>query len=341
MVRTVPGRTDRVVVVGAGLAGLATALRLRGAGREVTVVERGRRPRRPRRPRRAARATPSTPGRRSSPPRRCVADTLAAVGEKLEDRLTLVPLETTYRAQYADGIAPGRARRPRRLRRRGRAPCAARPRPTALRRYLADLAELYRLQLAHLHRPQPRLPAGPARPRAGGPRPPRRVRPAVPARRAVLRRRPAAPAVQLPGALRRGLAVPGDRRLRRHRPARHRRRRLAPDGRHRRRARRAGRRRRRRRRRLPLRRRRRPGWRRRDGGSPRCGWPTATGSPPTPSSSPPTSPGSSCPGLRAAAPPGYSPSCVALHVGVRAELPGQAHHTISFGALLAAGSSTS
>jgi phytoene desaturase len=27
----------------------------------------------------------------------------------------------------------------------------------------------------------------------------------------------------------------------------------------------------------------------------------------------------------------YSPSCVALHVGVRAELPGQAHHTISFG----------
>jgi phytoene desaturase len=28
----------------------------------------------------------------------------------------------------------------------------------------------------------------------------------------------------------------------------------------------------------------------------------------------------------------YSPSCVALHLGVRAELAGQAHHTISFGA---------
>ena len=27
----------------------------------------------------------------------------------------------------------------------------------------------------------------------------------------------------------------------------------------------------------------------------------------------------------------YSPSCVALHLGVRDELPGQAHHTISFG----------
>ena len=38
--RTVPGRTDRVVIVGAGLAGLSAALRLRGAGREVTVVER-------------------------------------------------------------------------------------------------------------------------------------------------------------------------------------------------------------------------------------------------------------------------------------------------------------
>ena len=38
--RTVPGRTDRVVVVGAGLAGLSAALHLAGAGRAVTVVER-------------------------------------------------------------------------------------------------------------------------------------------------------------------------------------------------------------------------------------------------------------------------------------------------------------
>ena len=38
--KTVPGKTDRVVIVGAGLAGLSAALRLTGAGREVTVLER-------------------------------------------------------------------------------------------------------------------------------------------------------------------------------------------------------------------------------------------------------------------------------------------------------------
>jgi len=38
--RTVSGRTDHVVVVGAGLGGLSTALRLAGAGRSVTVLER-------------------------------------------------------------------------------------------------------------------------------------------------------------------------------------------------------------------------------------------------------------------------------------------------------------
>jgi phytoene desaturase len=37
------------------------------------------------------------------------------------------------------------------------------------------------------------------------------------------------------------------------------------------------------------------------------------------------------PGLRGPRRPVYSPSCVALHLGVRHDLPGQAHHTISFG----------
>ena len=39
-----PGRTDHVVVVGAGLAGLSTALHLLGAGRRVTVLERAGHP---------------------------------------------------------------------------------------------------------------------------------------------------------------------------------------------------------------------------------------------------------------------------------------------------------
>ena len=39
--RIVGGRSDHVVVVGAGLAGLSAALHLAGRGRAVTVVERG------------------------------------------------------------------------------------------------------------------------------------------------------------------------------------------------------------------------------------------------------------------------------------------------------------
>jgi len=42
--RTVAGKTERVVVVGAGLAGLSAALHLAGRGRKVTVVERGAHP---------------------------------------------------------------------------------------------------------------------------------------------------------------------------------------------------------------------------------------------------------------------------------------------------------
>nr|ANY57924.1 phytoene dehydrogenase [uncultured bacterium] len=130
--RTVPGATDRVVVIGAGLAGLATALRLRGAGREVTVVERD------------GYVLDTGPSVFTAP--ELVADTLAAVGERLEDRLTLVPLETTYRAQFADGShldvhadVDAFAAEVEAL--------AGPAEAAALRRYLADLAELYRLQL--------------------------------------------------------------------------------------------------------------------------------------------------------------------------------------------------
>ncbi|MBJ7386348.1 MAG: FAD-dependent oxidoreductase, partial [Mycolicibacterium sp.] len=42
--RTVGGGSGRVVVVGAGLAGLSAALHLAGRGRAVSVVERGSHP---------------------------------------------------------------------------------------------------------------------------------------------------------------------------------------------------------------------------------------------------------------------------------------------------------
>src|SRR4051812_18787569 len=144
-VRTVPGRTDRIVVVGAGLAGLAAALRLRGAGREVTVVERGGGP-----GGRAGRvvergyALDTGPSVLTAP--ELLADTLAAVGDKLADRLTLVPLETTYRARFADGSHLDVHADPDAFAAEVAALCGP-AEADALRRYLADLATLYRLQL--------------------------------------------------------------------------------------------------------------------------------------------------------------------------------------------------
>jgi phytoene desaturase len=145
-VRTVPGRTDRVVVVGAGLAGLAAALRLRGAGREVTVVERAPGPGgRAGRVERAGYALDTGPSVFTAP--EIVADALAAVGEKLEERLTLLPLETTYRAQFADGSQLDVHADPDAFAAEVAALCGP-AEADALRRYLAHLAELYRLQLS-------------------------------------------------------------------------------------------------------------------------------------------------------------------------------------------------
>ena len=143
--RTVPGRTDRVVVVGAGLAGLSAALRLRGAGREVTVVERGDGPGgRAGVLTRAGYTLDTGPSVFTAP--EVVADALAAVGDRLEDRLTLTPLDTTYRAQFADGshldVHADRAAFAAEV----EALCGP-AEAAALHRYLDDLAELYELQL--------------------------------------------------------------------------------------------------------------------------------------------------------------------------------------------------
>ncbi|WP_369133197.1 phytoene desaturase family protein [Modestobacter sp. I12A-02662] len=143
--RTVPGRTDRVVVVGAGLAGLSAALRLRGAGREVTLVERGEGPGgRAGVVRRAGYTLDTGPSVFTAP--EVLAEAFAAVGDRLEDRLRLTPLATTYRARFADGshldVHADRAAFAAEVERLcGPAEAAA------LHRYLDDLAELYRLQL--------------------------------------------------------------------------------------------------------------------------------------------------------------------------------------------------
>ncbi|MEU8899229.1 phytoene desaturase family protein [Nocardia sp. NPDC048505] len=100
--RTTTGRTDHVVVVGAGLAGLSAALHLAGRGRSVTVVERE-----------------STPGGRmgrldidgyridTGPTVLTMPDLLdeafAAVGERTADRLELLPVAPAYQARFADG----------------------------------------------------------------------------------------------------------------------------------------------------------------------------------------------------------------------------------------------
>ncbi|MGV9558246.1 phytoene desaturase family protein [Streptomyces sp. NPDC003401] len=100
--RTVPGRTDHVVVVGAGLSGLSAALHLLGAGRRVTVVERD-----------------ALPGGRAGLLERggyridtgptvltmpdLADEAFAAVGENLRDSVDLIPLHPAYRALFADG----------------------------------------------------------------------------------------------------------------------------------------------------------------------------------------------------------------------------------------------
>jgi phytoene desaturase len=100
--RTISGRSDHVVVVGAGLAGLAAALHLAGRGREVTLIERGSHP--------GGRAGRLNAGgyRFDTGPTvltmpDLLAEPLAAVGEELSGRLDLIRLDPAYRAAFADG----------------------------------------------------------------------------------------------------------------------------------------------------------------------------------------------------------------------------------------------
>ena len=102
MVKQIKGPSDHVVVVGAGYAGLSAALRLAGAGRKVTIIERE-----------------SVPGGRSGLLKRdgysfdtgptvltmpsLINDAFNCVGEELKDWVDLMPLKPLYRAFYDDG----------------------------------------------------------------------------------------------------------------------------------------------------------------------------------------------------------------------------------------------
>lgn len=100
--RRVTGPTDEVVVVGAGLAGLAAALHLAGRGRAVTVVEREAVPGgRAGRLDLAGFRMDTGPTVLTMPD--IVDETLAAVGESLEGRLELTRLDPAYQAMFADG----------------------------------------------------------------------------------------------------------------------------------------------------------------------------------------------------------------------------------------------
>lgn len=104
--RTVTGPTDHVVVVGAGLAGLSTAMRLAGAGRRVTLLEREDVP-----GGRAGVVVSDTadgqyrfdPGPTVLTMPDLIADCFDALGERMEDWLELEPVAPLYRATYADG----------------------------------------------------------------------------------------------------------------------------------------------------------------------------------------------------------------------------------------------
>jgi phytoene desaturase len=145
--RTVPGPTDSVVVIGAGLGGLAAALHLAGAGRHVTVVEREAVP--------GGRAGlihdhgyrfDTGPTVLTMPD--LVAQPLAAVGENLGDWLTLHRLDPAYRARFADGTSIDVRADVHAMADEIAAECGPRDADGYLR-FVSFLRELYRIEMPH------------------------------------------------------------------------------------------------------------------------------------------------------------------------------------------------
>lgn len=102
IVRRVVGKSDHVVIVGAGLGGLSAALRLAGAGRKVTVIERELVPGgRNGLLERSGYSFDTGPSVLTMPS--LIQDALSCVGEDLKDWLELIPVDPLYRAFYHDG----------------------------------------------------------------------------------------------------------------------------------------------------------------------------------------------------------------------------------------------
>ncbi|BBY57432.1 phytoene desaturase family protein [Mycolicibacterium sarraceniae] len=102
--RTLSEPTERVIVVGAGFAGLSAALHLAGRGRDVTVVERepwpgGRAGRRDI----GGYLVDTGPTVITMPD--LIDEAFAAVGENASQRVELLPVDPAYRATFADGAA--------------------------------------------------------------------------------------------------------------------------------------------------------------------------------------------------------------------------------------------
>jgi len=147
MTRSVPGPTDHVVVVGAGLSGLAAALHLLGAGRRVTLVERDALPGgRAGRLERGGYRMDTGPTVLTMPD--LADEAFAAVGENLRDRVDLIPLHPAYRALFADGsgidVHTGAAAMEAEIERFAGAGEAA-----GYRRLRTWLEQLYRAQMRH------------------------------------------------------------------------------------------------------------------------------------------------------------------------------------------------
>lgn len=100
--KKIQGPTNNVVIVGAGLAGLSAAMRLAGAGRNVTVIERDAGP-----GGRAGRISDrgfefdNGPTVLTMPD--LIADAFDCLGENMSDWLTLTPVSPLYRSFYPDG----------------------------------------------------------------------------------------------------------------------------------------------------------------------------------------------------------------------------------------------